>query len=1233
MKKRITLIATSLSLWFSFGHSQTTCLNDLNGFVESKNVSSTGSIQLKIGFEEHASQTYKYHGPGKIYGARIYGNHLGFGPYSGVPLKITIFNVDNGGRPTSMIRSVNHTWWTYPDNMNGYMDVTFPGGANVNANFAIAVAVLNAYPFGNSFDLKYTGNSEGLGQDLASLAGTSTGGNWASAMTSFGKDGDFYIIPNMTHTNYPTFSTSSNCYSTNTAISFQNSSQFSKDSMFNKIVRANYTGPNFLYTWDFGDGTAVSHLENPTHAFTVGGAYTVTLTTKIEGWEGVCSKSTSKVISVGLQASTSGLVNVNCFNSSNGSVVAQAQFGSGPYYYNLNGGSWQSSSAFNNLPAGNYTLNVLDSKNCSASSTFTITQPTGISFNTIQTTNASCGQSNGAFTCNASGGVSPLQYKLNNGSFMSSGTFTGLAAGSYALTVKDANGCLNSTNVMINTQSGPMISVLNSTSVSCFNGGDGTISLAASGGVGTLQFSINNGTTFQSNGNFTGLSAGTYICVVKDNAGCKSYSQVILSQGPELMATATSFPASCFSENDGHLQVTSTGGTGIHSFSLNGVNYQSSSTFNNLTAGTYTVYVRDVTSCVKTISVVISQPTTLNSTIAIINASCFGNSNGSVAATTSGGIQAYSYSIDGINFQSQNNFQNLPFGEYVVTTKDLNNCVTRDTVQVGQPSQITAVVNTTNATCSSSNGSIMAVASGGSGSSYTYSMDGVNFATSGVFSGLSAGIKFVVVKDGNGCKNTVSGVIVSAGGPAIVSSTSQNVSCNGGNDGTITISSVSGGTGTILYSKDGVTFQASNSFTGLMAGTYDVQVKDANGCIASLSKVITQPNAFLINTAVTNVACHGANSGSVVVSASGGAGFFAYSLNSGFTYQSSSTFNNLPSGQYSVTIKDAANCVSSKTFTIIEPTQIFAIFGVLDVSCHGADNGQIHVMGTGGLAPYTYSLNNGSYVSQGHFQNLAGGTTYNVRVKDANGCVVTFVKYVNEPALLTLNATKNDVSCAGGNNGMISLNITGGVAPFQFDWSNGESGPTIDELVAGVYGVEVTDYNGCMGTMSFTINQPAAPLVVNAVLDPASGDLTEDGSIDITVTGGTPPYLYSWSNGFGVQDLDSLNPGNYTITITDAKGCALATTFTVDKASGISEIEKFDLNIYPNPTAEFTLISAGGKAIERIALFDLTGKEIYTRNINQSNFKLVTEDLPNGTYLLHVQVDGKNQIKRLVIQR
>jgi len=156
MKKRITLIATSLTLWCSVGQSQTYCSNDLNGFVESKNTSSTGFIQLKLGFEENASQTYHYSSPGKIYGARIFGNHQGFGPFSGVPLKITIYKVDIGGRPTTPISSVNHTWWTYPDNMNGYMDVTFPGGVNVNSNFAIAVGVLDTYPFGSSLDLEKT---------------------------------------------------------------------------------------------------------------------------------------------------------------------------------------------------------------------------------------------------------------------------------------------------------------------------------------------------------------------------------------------------------------------------------------------------------------------------------------------------------------------------------------------------------------------------------------------------------------------------------------------------------------------------------------------------------------------------------------------------------------------------------------------------------------------------------------------------------------------------------------------------------------------------------------------------------------------------------------------------------------------------------------------------------------------------------------------------------------------
>jgi len=512
MKRKITLLATGVCLWLFNGHAQTPCANDLNGFVASKNVGTTGYVQLKTGLEEKAAQTYQYQGSGKIISVRLHGTNPIPGILSGVPLKISVYNVDLSGRPTTSIASVNHTWWSVPDNAAGYIDVTFPGGVNISNRFALTVEIVGGFPFGNTFDLKYTGNGEGLNQDLASLAGTSTGFNWASAATSFGKTGDFYIVPSIANWNIPTFTTNSNCYSTNSTVSFQNTSQFVKDSMFNLIGSSQYSGANYFYSWDFGDGSAISHVMNPIHTFATGGTYNVTLTTKIEGWSGVCTKTYTKSISVGLSVSATNITNSACFNGNTGSVTAVGTNGAAPYMYNLNGGNWQSTATFNGLSAGTYTLNIKDTKGCTNSTTFSITQPSGISLNTILTTNATCGQANGAFTCNATGGVAPLQYKLNTGSFVSSGTFSSLNAGSYQLTVKDANGCTTATTVFINSQAGPSLNTPNSTNVSCFNGSDGSITLSSFGGTGNVQYSVNNGITYQSSGVFNGLTAGTYLC-------------------------------------------------------------------------------------------------------------------------------------------------------------------------------------------------------------------------------------------------------------------------------------------------------------------------------------------------------------------------------------------------------------------------------------------------------------------------------------------------------------------------------------------------------------------------------------------------------------------------------------------------------------------------------------------------------------------------------------------------
>ena len=476
-------------------------------------------------------------------------------------------------------------------------------------------------------------------------------------------------------------------------------------------------------------------------------------------------------------------------------------------------------------------------------------------------------------------------------------------------------------------------------------------------------------------------------------------------------------------------------------------------------------------------------------------------------------------------------------------------------------------------------------------------------------------------------------MIVSAGGPTIDNSSSQNVSCHGGNDGAITISNVSGGTGTILYSKDGVTFQSSNYFSGLIAGTYIIQVKDANGCISTVTKIITEPNAFLITTSVNNVTCFNDQTGSVNISASGGAGFFAYSINGGLTYQSSTLFNNLHSGNYTVTIKDAANCTSSTNFIISQPLQIHAIAGVLNVSCHGANDGQIHVYASGGISPYMYSINGTQFYNLGDFENLTGNTFYQVYVKDANGCIVSNLKYVSEPAILDLNSTMNDVSCTGGNNGFISLNLTGGVSPYTYSWSNGSSSSAIENLIAGNYNVTVADHNGCSESMNFIINQPLSPIIVNAVLTSASDNISQDGAIDLTVNGGTPPYLYSWSTGSVNQDLDSLNPGDYTITITDAKGCALSTIFKVEKISSLLDLSIENIQFYPNPSVDYIFIDAGKQIIENIRLFSISGQLISDISVNKTKFELKTNEFSNGIYLVNLLIEGKTITNRIVIQK
>lgn len=1234
MKTKFVLLFAMFLIGFYNLNAQNSC-SDIGRYVNSKNTGQTGLFTLELGDEEEAAQTYRYSGPGVVNGVRVYGNFPA--PIGGVPLAVTFYNVDAAGRPTSAVQTVNTTWWAGQHNAPGYIDVTFPGGGvYASANFALGVRVRSAFPWGGIFRVGYTGDGEGLGEDLASVAGTSTGFNWTSAKNNFAKDGDFYIEPRITHFITSAFTVNNKCVSAGQTVSFTNTSSVTKDPMFNQILAQGYSGGQALFTWSFGDGSPVSNAVNPTHTYTAAGVYTVTLTTKIDGWNSDCNDVFTTQISVGLTASAPTVTNLTCFGSNNGSATANVAGGAQPYTYSLTGGDdafYQSSSTFGSLTAGSYTMYVKDNVGCVKTVGFTVTQPSAIVFSSIVPTTADCGNSNGAITVTATGGSGSIQYKLNDGNYQSSGSFSNLSAGAYTITAKDANNCTGATLVSINNVSAPVLSLLSSTSVSCNGGSDGSIVVIGNGGVGTLQYSL-NGDDFQTSGTFSNVPAGIYPVTVKDATGCTRVLTVTITEPAPLSISAKGVATSCNGGNDGRIEVVAaSGGIGTLTYSLNGVNYQSGTVFSGLVPNNYTVYVRDIAGCTATTSVTVGQPAIIGITTFITNASCNGFNNGSITVIATGGTGKYMYSIDGVNYQPTNVFSELSARNYSVYVKDQNNCViVKLNNFVTEPTKVEGVATTGSSTCGNNNGSILVSASGGSGNGYQFSLDGINYNSTGLFNNLGAGTYYILILDDASCGTIIAATIEDLDGPSIVGVSSTNISCNGGNDGTITINSVTGGTGQITYSINGSTFQTSNVFTGLTAGTYTIVVRDVNGCTGSVSRTLLEPNAIVINTTATDATCFGGNNGAIQVVASGGAGTLAYSIDFGLTYQSSSVFSGLNAGTYVVVVRDAGGCLNNQSIRINQPAKINISVGVLNVTCRNAADGAIAVTAWGGTGALQYSLDGTTYQSSNVFTGLSGGA-YIVRVKDANNCVEFQNTLVVEPALLKAVGTTSNVSCAGGNNGVIDLTVSGGTLPYNFIWSNSATTEDNFNLSEGTYTVYISDANGCLFSDDYSITEPANPIIVNGVVADATDSLTLNGAIDITVTGGTSPYTYAWSTGATSQDVSGLAAGNYSVTVKDVNNCVTSNSFTVAGYTSVAEISviKNSTSLYPNPASNFTVVEAVGFEINTVQVYDLTGRLVFESTPNTSKENINTAEFTNGMYYVRIGVNNNFITKKLEI--
>jgi subtilisin-like proprotein convertase family protein len=712
---------------------------------------------------------------------------------------------------------------------------------------------------------------------------------------------------------------------------------------------------------------------------------------------------------------------ISCAGANNGQITVTATGGNAPLQFSLNGGAFQGSNVFSNLAPGSYTIEVKDNVGFIVStSTISLAAPSAI----VVTSSVNVDQ----ITVTASGGTGGLQYSIG-GAFQGSNVFSGLANGAYTVTVSDANGCTATTTALVAVNT-VVANASISHAITCFGANNGEITASAAGGNPPYQYSLNGG-AYQSSSLFTNLAPGTYTITVKDaDDFTQTSASVILSQPTQINGSA--------SVNGYTVSVTASGGTGSLQYSIDGGSFQSSSSFTPIANGTHNIVVKDANGCEITLSATVSVATLAISGSITHPISCAGDSDGQITANGTGGVPAYQYSLNGGSYQSSSVFSNLAAGSYTLTIKDSGGfTVSSSTITVTAPASLSASATPA--------GSTVTVTASGGTAPYLYQLDGGASQSSSVFNGVANGTHTMTVTDAHGCTASTD-VLVGGVPPNIFVSLAQPVSCHGEADASIS-ATASGGNPPYQYSLNGGAFQSSPTFTGLAAGSYTVTVmgadggtttapaiivteptalgasattfgltitataiggtapyqysldgsnfgnsnelevtdngsytvtiQDSHGCTATAS--ITVNAVVGLNLTVGNVTCFGDADGEVTIAGvTGGMPPYTYSFDGG-AFSSQTTYAGLAAGSYSLQVMDETGYVfSAPDINILSPTDIQANFQL--------NLNNLTIVASGGTGAFMYSIDGGAtFQTSNTFNDLPLGT-YDVVIKDENGC-------------------------------------------------------------------------------------------------------------------------------------------------------------------------------------------------------------------------------------------------------
>ncbi|CAN5873350.1 hypothetical protein BH11BAC7_BH11BAC7_16470 [soil metagenome] len=616
----------------------------------------------------------------------------------------------------------------------------------------------------------------------------------------------------------------------------------------------------FTYNWTpgnpAGDGTtSVTGL--------TAGIWTVT-TTDANGCTATNAFTVTQPPAISVTASAQ--TNVACFGGSNGAAsINAATGGAGGFTYNWTPGNpaGDGTTSVTGLTAGTWTVTTTDANGCTATNAFTVTQPPAISVTASAQTNVACfGGSNGAASINAAnGGAGGFTYNWTPGNPAGDGTtsVTGLTAGTWTVTTTDANGCTVTNAFTVTEPSTAIASTSSATSILC-NGGNTTVTVAASGGT----------SPYTGEGTFTEV-VGTYSYTVTDANGCLTTTSVTITE-PTVLTSASSASAILCNGGNATVTVTASGGTSP---------YTGEGTFTE-TAGNYSYTVTDANGCLTTTSVTITEPTVLTSASSASTILCNGG-NATVTVTASDGTSPYT---------GEGTFTEVA-GNYSYTVTDANGCTSSTSVTITEPTVLSSASSASAILCNGGSSTVTVTASGGT-SPYT---------GEGTFTEI-AGTYAYTVTDNNGCTSSTSVTITE---PTVLSSASSATSilCNGGN-ATVTVTA-SGGTSP--YSGEG-------TFTEV-AGTYSYTVTDNNGCTSTTSVTVTEPDVLsvFVNAALNPTTCSGTD-GSIDIDVIGGTTSYSFLWSNNDTNED---LTNIVAGAYSVTVTDANGCIATTNASINDP--------------------------------------------------------------------------------------------------------------------------------------------------------------------------------------------------------------------------------------------------------------------------------------------------------------------------